>query len=239
MENIGSFLQEKRKEKGLSIDEISSVTRLHSNIIKNIESNEFERLGGSGYTKILITTYARALGLSPKEIENLVSKAPKKEFKTNCQPREILHPPTILIHKNIFLLILLIIVIAVLTIVVVNLYRNERLTFPFRPDNTTEEVTEPPVILPPAEELQPGPESENIELNSYLHDNETHDMLMLADISPEQNLESDQPEEGSGIDSGRDERRYIFDRRDYLTEYNVLRFREQDRDYFGRYVASF
>ncbi|MBW6516691.1 MAG: helix-turn-helix domain-containing protein [Candidatus Cloacimonetes bacterium] len=222
MENIGNYLQEKRKEKGLSLDEVSSKTKLHVNTLKNMESNNFSSLGGDGYTKILITTYARVLGLSQREIDTLLNKAPKIDIKAPRQSNEILHPKTILIHKNFFLVILLIILIAVLTYAVVTLYESEKISWPFSRTPT------------PVEEPEPLQEDEPLEQDSENLDINTYNTIYPSD--PEDNLSGSDSEEPIRFMT------YTTDRTDYLTYYNICNENiggDNNREYFTRYVCSF
>lgn len=230
MENIGSYLLEKRKERGLSLEEVSSITKLHPNILKTIEKNELHKLGGFGYTKILISTYARALGLSQQEIDKLLVQIPKGETGTPRQSKEILHPPTILIHKNIFLIILLLLLIAVLTYAVVKLYQDERIPFPLRPAPVEEEYIEP---LSPEDLHFDDEESDANQGNSF----EEEVSLSLSAVSDEFDIENHEDTAHPIVREN-----FTKDRTDYLLEYAVLTknltFPREDR-YFSRYIGTF
>lgn len=82
MDNIGSYLKEKREALGLSIDDISHETRLKDYIIKQIESNDFEAIGDTGFIKIMVVTYCRAV----KGDEDLVLKALLKMINKPLEP---------------------------------------------------------------------------------------------------------------------------------------------------------
>lgn len=233
MENIGQYLQEKRKEKGLSLEFISSKTKLQITTLKSIENNDFSHLGGDGYTKIMITTYARVLGLSQREIDTILNKAPKIDSRIPRQSPEILHPKTILIHKNFFLLILLIILIAVLTYAVIRLYRQEKISFPFRSRSLLEDTQPLPEEMLD-EENGEAASQDNTAFDILTEERETLNTVLTEPL-PEVNPVAENEENTPG-------RSYVFDRSDYLTQYRILKYNhgvEIEKNYFAQYVASF
>lgn len=247
MENIGSYLSEKRESKGIGLERISSITKIHINILRSIENNDFSQLGGTGYTKILITSYARALGLSQDEINKLLAKTPKGEFKSTQQPKEILHPPTVLIHKNFFLFILLIILIAVLSYTLIRLYRQDKLSFPFRgtifPERR-ETPVEPEEGLIPDETGETDSDTLEIEPLSEATEEIGTELLVTVDSS-----EADVSEETDDhyLLSYPEEMRSVpifkTDRTDYLTMFSILtELDDRDKheaDFFEKYIRSF
>ena len=243
MENIGNYLQERRKAKGMSLDEVSSKTKIHTNILKNIENNDFSTLGGGGYTKILITTYARVLGMSTTEIENILNKAPKIDPRATKQPKEILNPPTILIHKNFLLFILLLILIAVLTYAVAKLYRHEKISFPFRSRSLLEETQPLPENELPEE--VPAGVNEQSSSNSESEINNSEDIVIVLDSeNPDNQLTEIVSDLPSDLETEQAEPRFNFalDRTDYLTQYRLLKekfINNQGENYFAKYVSSF
>ncbi len=238
MESIGSFLQEKRKEKNLSLEEISSTTRLQVNILKSIEENEFSRLGGSGYTKILISTYARVLGLDRKEIDQLLSRAPEDQSKAPRQPKEVLNPPTILIHKNLLLLLLLLVLIVVLSLTIIRLYREDRLIFPFRNNSLLEESADPSI-----HEQDSFQETDELPLE----DPQGRESEPAADLQPDAEsiqITEVQAEPTEPVKEETEEKPlFVTDRTDYISSYQILSGNRQDNreeeDYFARYIKSF
>jgi len=232
MENIGKFLLEKRQAKGLSLDEISAKTKLHPNIIKSIERDDFSNLGGTGYTRIIITTYGKVLGLSQSEIDNLMSKAPKQEHCIPRQPKEVLNPPTILIHKNLILFVLLLILIAILTYTVVKLYQSEKLTFPFRTRGASEEIIDEPL---PDLELEEDYLDESGVIEPLLDDTDDAEIEARA-IEDEEKLFTTTEDEQEIKFS------YITDCNDYLSEYMILSTIHNistEDDLFDLYIRSF
>jgi cytoskeletal protein RodZ len=238
MENIGNYLREKRQEKGKSLDEISVQTKLHINVLKSIESNEFSRLGGLGYTKILITTYARSLGLTDNEINTILAVAPKQDNKSPRQAREILHPPTILIHKNFLLLTLLVVIIIVLSFALIRLYQDDKLSFPFRSRPLEEEPVTPIV---PEDEID---DEERIDGEEERASQGTEESNALTEIKSTDNLDiitlSDNEEYPVVDYSPPKINSFAGDRTDYLAKYEIISSGEtKDKDNFAVYISSF
>ncbi|HEY9375390.1 helix-turn-helix domain-containing protein [Streptomyces sp.] len=63
--SIGRVLQQARIAAGLTVDEVSSSTRVRIPIVHAIEEDDFSRCGGDVYARGHIRTLARAVGLDP------------------------------------------------------------------------------------------------------------------------------------------------------------------------------
>ncbi|MFF5444355.1 helix-turn-helix domain-containing protein [Streptomyces sp. NPDC012888] len=63
--SIGRILQQARIAAGLTVDEVSSITRVRSPIVHGIEQDDFTRCGGDVYARGHIRTIARAVGADP------------------------------------------------------------------------------------------------------------------------------------------------------------------------------
>jgi len=82
-EDIGRTFAEARRNKGLSVEDISRTTRIHPKVIRDIEGGVLDRLG-KPYIKGFLKKYSKALGLDEGEIlrryEKAASSMPAKEF---------------------------------------------------------------------------------------------------------------------------------------------------------------
>ena len=65
--SAGLFLKETRVAKNLSLEEVSKHTRIHPNILKSIEQDDYKNLGGV-YAKGFLKLYAEYLGLDKDDI---------------------------------------------------------------------------------------------------------------------------------------------------------------------------
>ncbi|MGA4839228.1 helix-turn-helix domain-containing protein [Streptomyces sp. G45] len=63
--SIGHVLRQARIDAGLSVDEISTSTRVRVPIVQAIEQDDFSRCGGDVYARGHIRTLARAVGVDP------------------------------------------------------------------------------------------------------------------------------------------------------------------------------
>ncbi|MFF2963684.1 helix-turn-helix domain-containing protein [Streptomyces sp. NPDC057963] len=66
--SIGRVLQQARIAAGLTVEEISSSTRVRIPIVRAIEEDDFSRCGGDVYARGHIRTLARAVGIDPEPL---------------------------------------------------------------------------------------------------------------------------------------------------------------------------
>ncbi len=68
MESFGAYLKSAREAKKISLDEISRATKIRRAILEAIEGNQEEVLLPEAVVKGFMRTYARHIGLDPKEV---------------------------------------------------------------------------------------------------------------------------------------------------------------------------
>ncbi|MDY6916071.1 MAG: helix-turn-helix domain-containing protein [Candidatus Cloacimonadota bacterium] len=145
---VGNFLKEKREKLGYTLSEVSEKTCVKQKFLEAVEANDWEVMGGVGYTKALLSTYARALKLEPQEIIELFEKEvnkPEKNAPRFTKYKDI-KPKKMLIPLNFFSILILIILIIVLSVVTVRLYKEGKLGSPFSSSETpTEKKIEPKI----------------------------------------------------------------------------------------------
>jgi cytoskeletal protein RodZ len=66
--SVGRALAQARVASGLSVDEVSTVTRVRVPIVQAIEKDDFSRCGGDVYARGHIRSFARAVGLDPEPL---------------------------------------------------------------------------------------------------------------------------------------------------------------------------
>ena len=80
IETVGEILHNKRKEIGLSLDEITEKLNLDSNLIKLLENNDYEKFKVETYLKGYLRAYAKLLGIDGDRIIKLYKESnPEKE----------------------------------------------------------------------------------------------------------------------------------------------------------------
>lgn len=68
MEGVGAYLRRERERHGLSLEEVSSQTRIQRGHLEAIERDDFAALPAGPFVTGFITTYARVLGLKPEVV---------------------------------------------------------------------------------------------------------------------------------------------------------------------------
>ena len=68
---FGEMLQERRRERGLSIQQVANTIKIRPQIIEFFENGDFASMPPRGYAQGMVSSYARFLGLNPREIVNM------------------------------------------------------------------------------------------------------------------------------------------------------------------------
>ena len=84
MQTIGEKIEEARKRKGISLSEASEATKIRSDFLQNIETNNYDYDLPEIYKRGFIKNYARFLKLNPDKIlaqyqEQLISNNKKRK----------------------------------------------------------------------------------------------------------------------------------------------------------------
>ena len=67
---FGSMLQDRRRQMGLSIQQVANIVKIRPQIIEFFEMGDFASMPPRGYAQGMISSYARFLGLNPREVVN-------------------------------------------------------------------------------------------------------------------------------------------------------------------------
>ncbi|MCA0174275.1 helix-turn-helix domain-containing protein [Bacillus sp. RAR_GA_16] len=95
MTELGQRLKEARNDKGLSLEEIQSITKIQKRYLLAIEEGNYELLPGNFYTRAFIKNYAEAVGLHGEELlEEYASEIPKAnaDVPESLPPRKMRKP---------------------------------------------------------------------------------------------------------------------------------------------------
>lgn len=148
---IGRVLREEREERQLSVDEVSRSTRIHANVIKDIESGIFDRIGMI-YLKSFLKKYSDFLGLDTESImkkyDSISSSIPTREFNVDIdieEPEDKENPFATTTEKKIqiALVAFLSVVLIVLVFVLIGMMRT-RLSKPVTRKALVKEVAAKP-----------------------------------------------------------------------------------------------
>ena len=65
---LGEFLRQEREKKGISLDQVSSETKIAVRVLQYLEKDEYQHLPAKPFIRGFIISYARFLELNPREI---------------------------------------------------------------------------------------------------------------------------------------------------------------------------
>jgi len=65
---LGNVLKEARESKGLSLDELQSITKIQKRYLLGIEQGDYSMMPGKFYVRAFIKQYAEAVGLEPDQL---------------------------------------------------------------------------------------------------------------------------------------------------------------------------
>ncbi|WAA10780.1 helix-turn-helix domain-containing protein [Fervidibacillus albus] len=68
MTELGNRLREARIEKGLTLDDLQSITKIQKRYLAGIEEGQYEMIPGKFYVRAFIKQYAEAVGLQPDQL---------------------------------------------------------------------------------------------------------------------------------------------------------------------------
>jgi len=66
--SVGQDLARAREERGMSVEDVSTVTRIRSTLIRAIENDDFAPCGGNVYARGHLRSIARAIGIDPEPL---------------------------------------------------------------------------------------------------------------------------------------------------------------------------
>ena len=68
MTSVGQYLQKRRVEKGMSVEEVARSTRVPIASVERIEADRFSGLPGEVFVKGFLKSYARAVAVPPDDV---------------------------------------------------------------------------------------------------------------------------------------------------------------------------
>lgn len=68
MESLGHYLKVQRKLRGISLEDVSRMSKVSPNWLHLLEVNEFDKLPGDIFTKGYLRLYAEVVGLDPEDV---------------------------------------------------------------------------------------------------------------------------------------------------------------------------
>ncbi len=89
---IGQILQEERQRQGLTLKQMSELSKIKLSYLQALEKNEFRQLPPSTFVKGFIRAYARILDFDVKPLLALLRRDYKEDTSGKFLPREFMRP---------------------------------------------------------------------------------------------------------------------------------------------------
>lgn len=67
-DDFGTHLKRQREQRGISLEEVTTITKIHVRYLKALEDNQFDDLPGEVFIKGFIRSYGRAIGANVNEL---------------------------------------------------------------------------------------------------------------------------------------------------------------------------
>lgn len=99
-DNIGEYLKRIRGEKGISLEDLSSKTRININCLKALEENDFARIPVKVFAKGFVRAYARTLALDEKEILTLFDNSSREYYENKSANEWLKEKKEIQVEKD-------------------------------------------------------------------------------------------------------------------------------------------
>ena len=99
VENFGSYIKHERELRGVPLEEISRITKIHIRFLEALEDNRFDELPGEVFIKGYIRSYANIIGSDVDEMLNsyeesignkLIEKGPNSQSKSSITVKKYL-----------------------------------------------------------------------------------------------------------------------------------------------------
>ncbi len=166
-EDFGSYLKHERELRGVSLEEIASLTKIHIRYLNALENNQYDDLPGEVFIKGFIRSYARAIGANVDEwitaYDDSIGRDRREkiiiESNTNDSINDVQSKP----KKTIFALgafIVLIVIIAYMVSPENQAKKNLSSQNILAPDNIDNEVSSVPSSEDPLFPLEDNPIAE-------------------------------------------------------------------------------
>ena len=165
MQELGSYLKQIREEKGASIREMAEKTRIKPYLLEDIEKSEFSQMGGYGFARVTVITYAKSLGANQEKTIALFEQNYRAEREQRGSYMKNNRHHKLLLPGNILLILALVALVVVLSTVVWHLHRTGKLHFGMdevlpQDETVTQSQPAPDTTTVAQQEPEPEPEAQ-------------------------------------------------------------------------------
>lgn len=92
MKTVGDILKAARTEKGYTVDQIATYTRINKKYLDAIEQNEFHKLPPAAFTKGFLHTYASIVDVNPQTVLAIFRRDYDQDDRGRIIPRSLVEP---------------------------------------------------------------------------------------------------------------------------------------------------
>jgi len=92
MKTVGDLLKKARLEKGLTLDQISTYTKISKKYLEAIEANDFHNLPPAAFAKGFLHTYAGLVDINPQTILAIFRRDYDQDDRGRIIPRSLIEP---------------------------------------------------------------------------------------------------------------------------------------------------
>lgn len=163
MEDFGGFLQQARKKKRLSLEEVASQTRIQQKYLEALESEDFGHLPGKVFAKGFVRSYAKAVGVNEEEALQRFLDTSRTFYEQHQLEEQHLHTKVQAEHRGKFNRNLVLVMFVVLGLSLFYFLPSQQQSSEFeeKPDPlpSREQVEAPPPVMP----VDPDSASDSLE----------------------------------------------------------------------------
>lgn len=92
MKTVGELIKETRRSRGLTIDQVATITKIQPQFIQSLEKNDYRNLPQSTFVKGFIRNIAQSLGKNPKNFLAVFRRDFGEDAKGKVVPRGMSNP---------------------------------------------------------------------------------------------------------------------------------------------------
>ncbi|WP_414457986.1 helix-turn-helix domain-containing protein [Evansella clarkii] len=205
LSELGMRLKAAREEKGYSLEELQTITKIQKRYLTAIEEGDFSRLPGDFYARAFVKRYADAVGIDPEKLfEEHSGELPQpKREPAELPPRATRSKPKIMKKKTKFAaLVPTLFAVIFITAIAVGIWAfgqrdgaEEPVGIPREEQQGTSEMDIPANNIDENEENNNGENASDADNNEPENANEEED----EESSPEQSLEFEESQGNNAI----------------------------------------
>jgi cytoskeletal protein RodZ len=172
MASIGQELKRERELRGISLKEIADTTKINIRFLRALEEDRFDMLPEQFFTRGIIRTYAKYLGLDEQSVLNTylegLQSLEAQETTNEDKKSDVSEGPETRVEgkKISFLFVLMVIVILALIVIMYFVFRKEESASPpaAKMESPPQNTEKQPIVTPPIIKVEPEIKQEELNI---------------------------------------------------------------------------